>query len=390
VHKIDDKIVAFIDPSDIEPQALQQLRNVAALPFIFKHVAVMPDVHLGMGATIGSVIATQGAVVPAAVGVDIGCGMIAVKTPFKSHHLPDNLESLRHQITRSIPLSAGRYNRELTVSALQRVHELELFAGDHVAGMTKTHWAYHLGTLGSGNHFIEVCLDENDFTWLVLHSGSRGIGNRLAQVHIKVARKIMDEMFISLPDKDLAYLPESRPEFQAYIDDLMWAQAFALANREEMMDRVISDFAEALGVPANFVEDKRINCHHNFTQYEHHMGQDVLVTRKGAIQMKRGMQGVIPGSMGTRTYIVEGLENPMAFHSAPHGAGRRFSRKEARRRFTMDDFDRELEGVEVKRHSDFIDEIPSAYKRIEDVIENSGELVMVTDVLKQILNVKGS
>lgn len=393
IQKLNEKIIAFLDPSTIEEKAKAQLYNIAEMPFVFKHIAVMPDCHVGKGATVGSVIATKGAIIPAAVGVDIGCGMIAVKTKFFSKDLPDDLEATRSGIERRIPLSAGAYNQKLSDTAEKRVQHLTLKEKDYYKEVTKTGWQYQLGSLGSGNHFIEVCLDENDAVWVVLHSGSRGVGNKLAERHIKVAQKLMDEMFITLKDKDLAYLPENWKEFDAYIEDLLWAQDFALFNREEMMDRVMTElsflFYKENGHQSE-IELERINCHHNFTQRENHFGQNVWLTRKGAIQMKNGQRGVIPGSMGTRSYIVSGLENPVAYHSAPHGAGRRFSRTEARRRFTMKDFDRELSGVVVKRSEEFLDEIPSAYKDIDAVMENSKDLVKIEHVLKQIVNVKGN
>jgi tRNA-splicing ligase RtcB len=390
MDKINDKIVTFLDPQTIEPAAKQQLLNIAELPFIFKHVAVMPDCHLGKGATVGSVIATKGAVIPAAVGVDIGCGMIAVKTKFLAKDLPDNLEKTRTGIERRIPLGAGAFNKKLTTSAAKRVAQLKASGKDYQA--VDRRWTEALGSLGSGNHFIEICLDESDRVWVVLHSGSRGIGNRLAMKHIKTAQKIMDENLVQLKDRDLAYLAEGRKEFTDYITDLLWAQDFALLNREEMMDRVMSElsylFYKEDGHQAQ-IELERINCHHNFTQRENHFNENVWVTRKGAIQMKQGQKGVIPGSMGTRSYVVSGLENKMAYHSAPHGAGRRFSRGEARRRFTMADFEKAMAGIECRHSAKLIDELPMAYKDIDEVMENSKDLVKVEHTLRQLVNVKG-
>lgn len=390
-RKLNDKILVWLEPNSIEEAAKQQLHNISKLPFVFKHVAVMPDCHLGKGATVGSVFATKGAIIPAAVGVDIGCGMIAVKTKFFALRLPDGLEKLRHSIERSIPLGVGKANQKFTESAENRCRTLTMEARSDYSVLAKD-WPFQLGTLGSGNHFIELSLDENDILWIVLHSGSRGIGNLIAQKHIKVAQKLMDDMFISLDDKDLAYLPEAMPQFRDYIQDLLWAQKFALLNREEMMDRVMKDmsffFFNENGHQSE-IELERINCHHNFTQQEHHFGQNVWVTRKGAIQMRKGQSGVIPGSMGTKSYIVSGLENALSFHSAPHGAGRRFSRSEARRRFTMDDFQKQMAGVECRHSEALIDELPSAYKDIDEVMENSKDLVEVQHTLRQILNVKG-
>lgn len=391
--KISDKIMAWLPEDTIEPQALEQIKNISELPFVFKHIAVMPDCHLGKGACVGSVMATKGAIIPSAVGVDIGCGMIAVKTKFKMEDLPDNLKSVRLGIERRIPLSAGRSNKELSTSAQKRANILSARRGADSALSVDFNWAHQIGSLGSGNHFIELCYDHNNTLWVVLHSGSRGVGNKLAAAHISIAKKLMEDFLIPLKDKELAYLPESRPEFEDYIEDLLWAQDFALANREEMMDRVMTElsflFYKEDGHQGE-IEVERINCHHNFTQKEHHFNTDVWLTRKGAIQMRKGQLGIIPGSMGTNTYIVEGLENVMSYHSAPHGAGRRFSRTEATRRFTMEDFDREMQGIECRRSEELIDELPGAYKSIADVMANSKELVAVKYELKQILNVKGN
>jgi tRNA-splicing ligase RtcB len=391
VDKINDKIVAFVDPKTIEPAAKRQIENISELPFIFRHVAVMPDCHLGKGATVGSVIATKGAIIPAAVGVDIGCGMIAVKTNFVGKDLPDNLERLRTGIECRIPLGTGAFNDKITQTAKQRVSQLKNKARCDYESVDKR-WREAVGSLGSGNHFIEVCLDESDRVWVVLHSGSRGIGNKLAMKHIRVAQKLMDDKSIQLKDRDLAYLMENRDEFDKYMNDLLWAQDFALLNREEMMDRVMTElsylFYKEDGHQAE-IEFDRINCHHNFTQRENHFNEDVWITRKGAIQMKAGQKGVIPGSMGTRTYIVSGLGNKMAYDSAPHGAGRKFSRGEARRRFTMEDFKRAMAGIECRHSAKLIDELPMAYKDIDEVMKHSQELVKVDHTLRQVVNVKG-
>lgn len=392
MKKITDKLVAFLPEDSIEPQALVQLKNTTTMPFIYKHVAAMPDCHLGMGSTVGSVIATDGAIMPAAVGVDIGCGMIAVKTKFNANEVPDNLESMRTGIERRIPLGAGGRNQKITKTAEGRIAALDKQAGDEDY-QKFADWRKQLGSLGSGNHFVEVCLDETDQVWLVLHSGSRGVGNQIAQKHIKIAQKLMDKYYIELVDNDLAYLVEDTQEFKDYIRDMLWAQDFAMHNRDEMMDRVLTEISyQFYGEDGHQgeIELERINCHHNFTQKEHHMGKNVWVTRKGAIQMQEGQLGVIPGSMGTHSYIVEGLGNVLSFKSAPHGAGRRFSRSEARRRFTMEDFERELKGIEVRHSEQLIDEIPSAYKSIDEVMENAKELVKVKHELRQIVNVKGN
>lgn len=391
METINGKIVTFLNPKTIEPGAKQQLENIAELPFVFKHVAVMPDCHLGKGATVGSVIATKGAIIPAAVGVDIGCGMIAVKTKFFAEDLPNNLEKVRTGIERRIPLGAGAFNRKITDTARKRVTQLKKEATQDYDSVDKR-WTDALGSLGSGNHFIEISLDESDRVWVVLHSGSRGIGNKLAMKHIRIAQKLMDENSIKLKDRDLAYLSENRGEFDKYINDLLWAQDFALLNREEMMDRVMTELSYVFYTEDGHqkeIELDRINCHHNFTQRENHFNEDVWITRKGAIQMKAGQKGVIPGSMATSSYIVSGLENKMAYHSAPHGAGRRFSRGEARRRFTMEDFKKAMAGIECRHSAKLIDELPMAYKDIDEVMENSKELVKVDHRLRQVVSIKG-
>jgi tRNA-splicing ligase RtcB len=391
MYQINEKIVTFLPPESIEPQAKAQLENISEMPFVFHHVAVMPDCHLGKGATVGSVIATDGAVIPAAVGVDVGCGMVAVQTKFFAKDLPDNLDRLREGIERRIPLGAGAGNKKLTETAVERIGELNAAATQDYDKVDK-HWRTALGSLGSGNHFIEICLDENDQVWVVLHSGSRGIGNRLATKHIKVAQRLMDQQSIQLKDRDLAYLSENTPEFDAYITDLLWAQDFARLNREEMMDRVMKELSYAFygeDGHQSEIEIDRINCHHNFTQQEQHFGKRVWITRKGAIQMKKEQKGIIPGSMGTRSYIVSGLQNPFSFNSAPHGAGRRFSRGEAKRRFTLQDLEAAMGDISFRHSRSLIDEIPQAYKDIDEVMENSRELVRIDHVLKQVVNIKG-
>lgn len=395
MNNISEKIKTFLPWESIEDKAKQQIQNISELPFLFKHLAVMPDCHFGMGATVGSVIATKDAIVPAAVGVDIGCGMIAVKTKLFAKDLPEDRKALRIGIERRIPLGAGGKNNKLTDSAVKRISHLQTSADDQGINLRSytRDWDMTVGSLGSGNHFIEICLDEKDQVWCVLHSGSRGIGNKLAMAHIKTAQNLMQQYFIELKDKDLAYLVEGTSEFKTYIRDLLWAQDFALMNREEMMDRCMTELSYAIykeGGHEAELEISRINCHHNFTQKEHHMGQDVWITRKGAIQMKKGQLGVIPGSMGTKSYIVSGLENPLSFHSAPHGAGRNFSRNEARKRFNMEDFERVMAGIECRHSEELIDELPMAYKSIDEVMENSKELVKIESVLRQIINVKGN
>lgn len=386
-----DKIKFFIPPEEMEERAVAQVKETADLDFV-EGVAVMPDAHLGKGSCVGSVIATKNAIIPAAVGVDIGCGMIAVRTKFTASQIGDDLHALRLGIERRIPLSAGKYNQKITESAGERIRALQVKELGYYHDMSREPWENQLGSLGSGNHFIEVSLDEEQRVWVVLHSGSRGIGNRLAERHIKIATELVARTRL-LENRDLSWLREFTPEFDAYIYDLKWAQDFALLNREEMMDRVMTElsyFFFSENGHQKEIEAERINCHHNFTQKEEEFGEGVYITRKGAIEMRPGQLGIIPGSMGTRSYIVSGLGNPESFNSAPHGAGRRFSRTEARRRFTMEDFERELIGVEVNHSTEFIDEIPSAYKDIDKVMEYARPLVTVKHELKQILNIKGN
>lgn len=379
--------------SIIEPNTLEQAIMTSSMPFVQSHLALMPDAHLGKGATVGSVIPTKGAIMPAAVGVDIGCGMIAVKTQFTKADLEGRDKAvLRHSIERSIPLSAGHFNHKLTDTAIKRIEELSLMASktgrfEFYISLTRTEWGFQLGTLGSGNHFIEVTLDEADNIWLFLHSGSRGIGNAIAMHHIKGSQDLMKKYFIVLPDPDLAYLVEDTPEFDQYITDLNWAQHFALLNREEMMDRLIHDFEHWIG--SKVEEQERINCHHNFTQREHHMGQNVWLSRKGAIQADEGRLGLIPGSMGTASYVVEGKGYAPSFNSSPHGAGRVFGRNDAKKRFTLEDMDKQMVGIEYNRSEAFLDEIPSAYKDIDIVMEDAKDLVEIKHTLHQIINVKG-
>ena len=396
MYQINKTAISWLPLEQIEPAAMQQIVKIASMPFIYKHVAIMPDCHVGMGATVGSCIPTDGAIIPAAVGVDIGCGMVAVRTPLSRDDLPADLRGIREGIERRIPLSAGKYNRSVSPTAKARVAALEEKAGDRLGLYRKlsgrADWRLQLGSLGSGNHFIEITLDESEGVWAFLHSGSRGIGNKIAMQHIWTAQRIMKRDSIRLPDRDLAYLSEGTEEFDEYIRDLRWAQDFALLNREEMMDRVMTELSYTVygeGGHEGELELERIQCHHNFTQKERHYGKDVLVSRKGAIQAKEGQMGLIPGSMGTASYVVRGLGSVDAFETAPHGAGRRFSRTQARKRFTMDDFDRDMQGIEVRRSKEFIDELPGAYKDIDTVMEQSRDLVEIVHTFSQIVNVKG-
>jgi len=387
MKKASDRLVSWA--SILDDNAEDQARTASTMPFIYPHLALMPDAHLGRGATVGSVIPTLGAVIPAAVGVDIGCGMIAVKTQFTRDDLRTDLRELREQIERAIPTSAGSNNRKIVATAEPRVSDLQSLAeasGFDPASYAKN-WKLQLGTLGSGNHFIEVSVDETDAVWLFLHSGSRGVGNRIAGHHIKVAQALMEKWWITLPDPDLAYLVEGTREFDRYIAELNWAQHFALLNREEMMDRVVRQLGEWMGTPV--IEQDRINCHHNFTQKETHFGKSVWLSRKGAISAKAGQLGLIPGSMGTASYVVEGLGNPVALESSPHGAGREYSRSAARKTFTRDQLREAMDGIEYRDTDAFIDEIPAAYKPIDQVMADAAELVSIRHTLRQLVNVKG-
>ena len=384
MNKINDKLLSWA--STLEEEALNQAIITSHLPFIHGHVALMPDAHLGAGSTVGSVIPTSGAVVPSAVGVDIGCGMIAVKTQLVKDDLAGkDLSILRHSIERGIPLSVGNGNKVITESAQKRIDELEARAKKDY--MQFADWKSQLGSLGSGNHFIEVSLDENDSVWLFLHSGSRGVGNKIAQHHIKIAQALCKKWFVKLEDPDLAYLVDHTEEFYDYIKDLLWAQDFALTNREEMMDRVVKDLSYFMKVDIQEIE--RINCHHNFTKQEHHFGKDVWLTRKGAIEASEGKLGLIPGSMGTRSYIVEGKGFKPSFNSAPHGAGRAYSRTKAREMFTFEDLKVAMDGIEFRQEKVLIDEIPQAYKSIDQVMDDAKDLVTIKHTLRQVLNVKG-
>ena len=388
-----DRIVTFLPWSEIEEEARKQIVNVSRLAFIFKWVAVMPDCHYGKGATVGAVIATRGAIVPAAVGVDIGCGMISVQTSLQRSDLND-LHSIRQGIERRVPMSAGKNNDSIGARSQVRIDELKKVEKETGAQYSTfdRDWECALGTLGGGNHFIEVCVDENERVWLTVHSGSRGVGNKIGNHYIRLAQRRCQERHIELPDRDLAFLDEGTREFREYLRDLRWAQMFARLNRDEMMDRILGEMSRHI-----FGEDghekqleiSRINCHHNFAQLETHFGQEVWVTRKGAIQARVGMRGMIPGSMGTRSYIVSGLGNPSSFQSAPHGAGRRMSRTKAKEAFTMKDMEKAMAGIEFRKSRVLLDEIPGAYKDIDQVIAYSRDLVKVEHTLTQVVNCKG-
>ena len=389
----------------VEDLAWEQLRNVARLPFIHGHVAAMPDVHWGLGATVGSVIPCKGAIIPAAVGVDIGCGMIAVRTSLGSERLPDSLADVRAAIEAAVPHGrthhGGKGDRGAwggVPAAVAEAWATRTHAGktlkqgldrivDKHPKIAGANHVTHLGTLGSGNHFIELCLDEEDRLWAMLHSGSRGVGNRIGSHFIALAKREMERWFVHLPDKDLAYLAEGSELFDDYVRAVGWAQAFAFANREIMMRRVIAVLRERLGEFET--DDMAVNCHHNYVARETHFGAEVWVTRKGAVRAGKGDLGIIPGSMGARSFIVRGKGDAQSFCSCAHGAGRAMSRREAKRRFTLDDHARATEGVECRKDADVIDETPGAYKQIDAVMAAQDDLVEVVHTLKQVVCVKG-
>ena len=369
--------------AEVESSALDQLRNIAALPWVWKHVAVMPDVHFGKGATVGSVIAMKDAVAPAAVGVDIGCGMAAVKTNLTASDLPDSLALLRHRVEQAIPVGFASHDRVVKFAEKQRLwkdfHHLTPKVQDRLGKARK-----QMGTLGGGNHFIELCLDAEQGVWLMLHSGSRNIGKTLAEIHMGRARKLAHNA--SLPDKDLAVFLAGTREMEEYRRDLFWAQRYAKANREVMLQLYQAVMTKVF---SHVRFDDPITCHHNYVAEEVHFGEEVLITRKGAISAREGELGIIPGSMGTRSYIVRGLGNPEAFCSASHGAGRRMSRGAAKRKFSIEDLRAQTEGVECRKDHAVLDEIPGAYKDIDRVMEHQRDLVEVVAELKQVMCVKG-
>ncbi|HEX2043582.1 MAG TPA: RtcB family protein [Acidimicrobiales bacterium] len=373
--------------SEIEPATVRQAEKTARLPIVEGHVALMPDAHVGIGATVGSVIPTRGAVIPSAVGVDIGCGMVAAELDLTENQLPDDLGPLLRRIERAVPAGVGEGHDRGAAKAdrwLAR-HRPATDLSDKQA----TTAARQFGTLGSGNHFFELCVDERGRVWVVLHSGSRGIGNQLAQMHIAKARRLAKQLEQRLEDPDLAYFVEGTPEFQAYITDMLWAQDYARANREEMMDQAMRQVLAFVGTGR---ETRRINCHHNYAEREVHDGRELWVTRKGAIRADTGDLGVIPGSMGTCTYIVAGKGNPASWKSCAHGAGRRHSRTQAKKLFTAADLSEQMRGKvwPAKRAEALLDEIPTAYKDIDQVMGDQADLVEVRHTLRQVLNYKGT
>jgi tRNA-splicing ligase RtcB (3'-phosphate/5'-hydroxy nucleic acid ligase) len=391
-------IKAWVKGVPFDPKAAQQLRNTARLPFVFKWVAAMPDVHWGLGATVGSVIPTKGAIVPAAVGVDIGCGMAAARTTLTASDLPESLKGVRGAVEDAVPHgytkgrdrgswsdAPARAGRAWT--ALARGYER--IKARHPKAVPDRSPSLQLGTLGGGNHFIEVCLDGQDRVWLLLHSGSRGVGNRIGTYFIEQAREEMRRQDVRLPDRDLAYLREGTSGFDEYVEAVGWAQAYALANREAMMAALVEAVQGAPGIAPFAVTDEAVNCHHNYVARETHYGEEVLVTRKGAVRAGRGELGIIPGSMGARSFIVRGKGNPESFLSCSHGAGRTLSRHEAKRRFTLADHEKATAGVECRKDADVIDETPAAYKPIEAVMAAQDDLVEVVHELRQLVCVKG-
>lgn len=383
-----------------EEKARAQLANISKMPFIHKWVAVMPDVHLGKGATIGSVIPAKGAVIPAAVGVDIGCGMMAVRTELMATDLPDSLLPMRSAIEAAIPhgrnVSRGKRDKG---SWNDLPDDIANQWNTHLASgfktltekhkvLEKTNNAKHLGTLGTGNHFIEICLDEHNQVWVMLHSGSRGVGNRIGTHFIELAKKDMQKWMINLPDQDLAYFPEGTDHFNDYVEAVEWAQHYARINRESMMQRTLNAMSNVLNRPV-LGQMEAVNCHHNYVNREHHYGEDVLITRKGAVSAQKGQMGIIPGSMGAKSFIVRGLGNQESFCSCSHGAGRVMSRTKAKQMVTVDEHVKATEGVECRKDAGVVDETPSAYKDIEAVMAAQSDLVEVVYTLKQIVCVKG-
>ena len=394
-------IKAWTRGVELEESALAQIQNTALSPVIHGHLAVMPDCHWGMGATIGSVIPTRNAVIPAAVGVDIGCGMAAVKTTLVASDLPETLRGMRKMIEQAVPhgRTSGRRGRDVgswrdvprRVGNLWTSHLEARFVNlcERYPVLKNTNNLCHLGTLGTGNHFIEVCLDEADAVWLMLHSGSRGVGNRIATVFIEKAKKDMEALDANLPDENLAYLSEGTPHYDDYIEAVTWAQDFARINRQVMMEHVIAAVGKVRGLPPFKADLMAVNCHHNYVAEEEHFGEDLLITRKGAVRAGLGDMGIIPGSMGAKSFIVRGLGNEDSFCSCSHGAGRVMSRTKAKKIYTIDDQIEATMGVECRKDAAVIDEIPMAYKDIEAVMEAQSDLVEIVHTLKQVVCVKG-
>lgn len=380
--------------TDIDSESIEQLKKMAQLQFIYSHIAVMPDVHVGKGATVGSVIPTKHAIIPAAVGVDIGCGMNAIRLNLKASQLPDNLTPLRHAIERKVPVGFELHKqikaKASTIIPLEKRLQPIIKKHPGLVRMLRKFdatWQKQLGTLGGGNHFIELCLDENQDVWIMLHSGSRGLGNVIGTYFIELAKKEAQHRFGHVPDKDLSYFAEGSNSFDDYVEAVEWAQLYAYENRREMMRLILE--AIRLLLPPFQMTKEAINCHHNYVSRENHYGEDLLITRKGAIRAGLNELGIIPGSMGTRSYIVKGKANPESFCSCSHGAGRKMSRSKAKLLFNQDDFIRQTEGIECRKDTGVIDEIPSAYKDIDQVMANQSDLIEIIHTLKQILCIKG-
>ena len=390
-------IKAWTRGVEVEDAAKKQLRNLAGLPFIHKHIAVMPDVHWGMGATVGSVIATKGAVIPAAVGVDIGCGMMAVRLNLRAEQLPDNLFAIRSAIEAAVPHGRTDNGGSNDRGAWGNDQGLGIDLANDLVSIIDKHpdirraaarAGHHLGTLGTGNHFIELCVDTAEDVWVMLHSGSRGIGNRIGQYFIERAKQDMRRWFINLPDEDLAYIPDGSELFKDYVEAVEWAQEFAMENRRRMMTATIDAIRSNLGYSIN-VTEHAVNCHHNYVSRERHFGENVIVTRKGAVSAQLGQLGIIPGSMGAKSFIVRGKGNRESFCSCSHGAGRSMSRNEAKKRFTLEDHAAATAGVECRKDADVLDETPAAYKSIDAVMAAQADLVEIVHTLKQVVCVKG-
>jgi tRNA-splicing ligase RtcB len=395
-----DNVKLWTQGVPVEEAVYRQIRNIASLPILGGHVAIMPDVHLGKGAAVGAVIPTRGAIIPAAVGVDIGCGMVAVRTTLKASDLPDSLAAIRAQIERDVPVgfnshkaplqprehgAAGSLQRRID-SLVRRYDTLRIM--DRIGKFDHARVWRQLGTLGGGNHFIELCLDEDDAVWVMLHSGSRNVGNNIGEVAIATARRAAEREHQHLPDRDLAWLSEGTKEFDEYVAGLTWAQDYAALNRDLMVDLIVRALQRFF--PGEVVvRESAVNCHHNYASLEEHFGATVWVTRKGAVSARSGQLGIIPGSMGTKSFIVRGKGNPAAYDSCSHGAGRRMSRSEARRRFTRADLAEQTAGVECRKDAGVIDELPAAYKDVDAVLSAQRDLVDVVHTLKQVLCVKG-
>ena len=379
---------------EVDDKSRAQLSNIASLPFIHHHVAAMPDVHLGIGATIGSVIATHKAIIPAAVGVDLGCGMVAARLSLTANELDEKaLQKVFDQISRDVPVGRDQHRDERVLVEAAKPFEpgLKSLTDRHPELLKAfgkfSKWTNQMGTLGGGNHFIEVCLDETNQVWVMLHSGSRGIGNAIASYFIALARKDMERWMIQLPDRDLAYFPEGSEHFADYVEAVHWAQDYAMQNRTSMLELVLSALQRHL--PPFTVTTEAVNCHHNYVAQEHHYGENVWVTRKGAIRARKGDLGIVPGSMGARSFIVRGLGNPESFCSSAHGAGRKMSRTAAEKKFTVADMVAQTQGVVCRKDKDVIDEIPGAYKDIDQVMANQADLTEILHTLKQVVCVKG-